>query len=199
MKGLGNLPSEVDPHREFFRCNTLGLSQIGRGDRRLPGPIPRDLHPALRGGEKPNCSRCAMRVLARRRRTNRPMRVPPSGWCRPMRRRSASPATSSYRAKGRGLARTRTGSLRRGPAACGCFPRRRPDSIGAGRGLPLRLGPAGRHRCGSTITSDEQWLVWSEDLATTAAEMFTGNEFLKECPDEAKLIDLAGHRSGDAL
>ena len=42
----------------------------------------------------------------------------------------------------------------------------------------------------ASITSDEKWLVWSEDLATTAAEKFTGNGFLKECPDEAKLIDL---------
>ena len=42
----------------------------------------------------------------------------------------------------------------------------------------------------AAITSDEQWLVWAEDLATTAAELFTGNGFLKECPDDAKLIDL---------
>ena len=27
MKGLGNLPSEVDPRREFFRLNTIGLSK----------------------------------------------------------------------------------------------------------------------------------------------------------------------------
>jgi hypothetical protein len=42
----------------------------------------------------------------------------------------------------------------------------------------------------AAITSEEQWLVWAEDLATTAAELFTGDEFLKECPDDAKIIDL---------
>ena len=42
----------------------------------------------------------------------------------------------------------------------------------------------------AAITSDEQWLVWAEDLATTAAELFTHDEFLKECPDDAKIIDL---------
>ncbi|MGD7653542.1 MAG: hypothetical protein ACQCXQ_10035 [Verrucomicrobiales bacterium] len=42
----------------------------------------------------------------------------------------------------------------------------------------------------AAITLDDQWLVWSEDLATTAAELFTGDGFLKECPDDARLIDV---------
>ena len=42
----------------------------------------------------------------------------------------------------------------------------------------------------SSITSDETWLDWCENLATTAAELFTDAEYLKECPDEAKIIDL---------
>ena len=27
MKGLGNLPSEVDTRREYFRCNSLGIDK----------------------------------------------------------------------------------------------------------------------------------------------------------------------------
>ena len=42
----------------------------------------------------------------------------------------------------------------------------------------------------AAITSEEKWRVWAEDLATTAAELFTGDQLLKECPDDAKIIDL---------
>jgi uncharacterized protein YyaL (SSP411 family) len=64
-----------------------------------------------------------------------------------------------------------------------------PASINAGRAFLYALALQSVLDV-SAITSDEQWLVWSEDLATTAAEKFTGNGFLKESPDEAKLIDL---------
>ena len=69
------------------------------------------------------------------------------------------------------------------------FSKEAPDSIGAGRAFLYALALQAVLDV-AAITSDDQWLVWSEDLATTAAEMFTGNGFLKECPDEAKLIDL---------
>ena len=42
----------------------------------------------------------------------------------------------------------------------------------------------------NVITSDEKWLGWADDLASTAAELFTGADYLKECPDDAKIIDL---------
>jgi len=69
------------------------------------------------------------------------------------------------------------------------FSRDTPDSVGAGRAFLYALALHAALDV-AAITSDEQWLAWSEDLSTTAAEMFTGNGFLKECPDEAKLIDL---------
>jgi hypothetical protein len=64
-----------------------------------------------------------------------------------------------------------------------------PPSIHAGRaflyGLALQavLDVA-------AVTGDDNWLVWSEDLATTSAELFTGEQHLKECPADAQLIDL---------
>jgi len=64
-----------------------------------------------------------------------------------------------------------------------------PDTIGAGRAFLYALALQAVLDV-AAITSDDTWLFWSEDLATTAAEVFTGNEFIKECPDEAKLIDL---------
>jgi uncharacterized protein YyaL (SSP411 family) len=40
------------------------------------------------------------------------------------------------------------------------------------------------------IQPSESLLSWADDVATTAAERFTDADFLKECPDEAKIIDL---------
>jgi hypothetical protein len=69
------------------------------------------------------------------------------------------------------------------------FSKKAPDSIGAGRAFDYALALQTVLDVAS-ISSDESWLFWSEDLATAAAELFSGNEFLKECPDDAKLIDL---------
>ena len=69
------------------------------------------------------------------------------------------------------------------------FSKPAPNSIGAGRAFLYGLALQAALDV-SAITSDEKWLDWSEDLATTAAELFTDAEFLKECPDDAKIIDL---------
>jgi hypothetical protein len=69
------------------------------------------------------------------------------------------------------------------------FSKEAPDSIGAGRAFLYALALQAVIDV-AAITADDHWLYWSEDLATTAAELFTSNEFLKECPDDAKLIDL---------
>jgi hypothetical protein len=69
------------------------------------------------------------------------------------------------------------------------FTKDAPDSIGEGRAFLYGLALQAALDV-AAITSDDNWLVWSEDLATTAAELFTGAGFLKECPDSAKVIDL---------
>jgi hypothetical protein len=69
------------------------------------------------------------------------------------------------------------------------FSKDAPDSLGTGRAFLYALALQAVIDVAS-ITTDEQWLIWSEDLATAAAEYFTGQSFLRECPDEAKLIDL---------
>jgi hypothetical protein len=64
-----------------------------------------------------------------------------------------------------------------------------PPSLSAGRGFLYALAMQAILDV-AVITTDDQWLVWSEDLATTSAELFTGGDFLKECSDDAKLVDL---------
>ena len=42
----------------------------------------------------------------------------------------------------------------------------------------------------AAISMDESLLGWADDLATTAAETFTAEDYLRECPPEADLIGL---------
>jgi uncharacterized protein len=69
------------------------------------------------------------------------------------------------------------------------FSKDSPVSVGGGRAFLYGLALQAALDV-SAITSDEQWLTWSEDLATIAAELFTAADFLKECPDDALIIDL---------
>jgi hypothetical protein len=69
------------------------------------------------------------------------------------------------------------------------FSREAPPSVGDGRAFLYVLVMQSILDV-VDITSDVTWLDWSDDLATTMTELFTGGEFLKECPDRAKMIDL---------
>jgi hypothetical protein len=69
------------------------------------------------------------------------------------------------------------------------FSKEAPASIGAGRAFLYGVALQAALDL-SVITSEEKWLIWSEDLATTAAELFTDSHFLKECTDEAKIMDV---------
>ena len=69
------------------------------------------------------------------------------------------------------------------------FSKNAPKSVGGGRAFLYGLAMQAALDV-ATISPDEKWLVWAEDLATTAAELFTNAEFLKECPDDARILDL---------
>jgi hypothetical protein len=69
------------------------------------------------------------------------------------------------------------------------FSKDAPKSIGEGRAFLYGLAMQAALDL-AVITSNDVWIDWSEDLATTAAELFTDSAFLKECPDDAKIIDL---------
>ena len=42
----------------------------------------------------------------------------------------------------------------------------------------------------AAITLDEKWLLAADDLATTAAELFAKESYVKECPPDADLLGL---------
>lgn len=187
MKGLGNLPSEVDPRREFFRSNTLGLgrtlAEYADESKRPPG----EFQSAFES------SRSKLLDLRKRRLGNSP-RDPVAHAGASFRMVSAFAAAFSitgdeaYRTKAVSLLSRCRETFASGPKLR-LFAKAAPDSIGAGRAFLYALALQSVLDV-AAITTDDRWLVWSEDLATTSAELFTGNGFLKECPDAARLIDL---------
>ena len=187
MKNLGNLPSEIDPQREFFRGNTLGMDKnVAEIAAELGIPVETFA---------PRYDAARAKLLAvRETRLGKPARDDVSHAGATFRMVSAYAAAfcttgdEVYREKAVGLLTKAKDAFGVGPRLR-LFSRESPDSIGAGRAFLYALALQAVIDV-SAITSDERWLIWSEDLATTAAEMFTGDEFLKECPDSAKLIDL---------
>ncbi|NJM37613.1 MAG: hypothetical protein HC845_07025 [Akkermansiaceae bacterium] len=70
-----------------------------------------------------------------------------------------------------------------------CYNQNAPDSIAAGRAFLYGLALQSALDL-SVIDPQKRWTDWSEDLATTSAELFTDEKFLKECPDYAQIIKL---------
>ena len=187
MKGLGNLPSEVDPHREYFRSNSLGMS---KSVAELAAEQSQTLEVFA-----PRFESVRNKLLqARNRRLGEIVRDQDAHAGVTFRMVSAYAAAFGatgdvvFRDKASALLEKSKQAFSDGPRLR-MFTKDAPKSIGEGRaflyGLALQaiLDVA-------AITSDQKLLNWSEDLATTSAELFTDSEFLKECPDDAKMIDL---------
>ncbi len=187
MKGLGNLPSELDPQREFFRCNSLGLAQT-------PAQIADSLSLPLESFA-PRFEDARKKLLkARSTRLGQSTRDDTSYAATSFRMVSAyatafaATGNETFREKAIALLDKSRIAFSDGPKLR-LFSRDAPKSIGAGRAFTYGVALQAAIDV-SVVTSDPKWLDWSENLATTAAELFTDTLFLKECPDEAKVIDL---------
>ena len=187
MKGLGNLPSEVDPQREFFRCNSLGIGQsVAEIGASLSQPE-KNFAPRFEVTRK-------MLLKARNARIGPVTRDDCSHAGATFRMVSAYAVAfgvtgdEKFRKKAIDLLEKARISFAEGPRLR-AFSKAAPDPVGAGRafiyGLAMQAAIDVSH-----ITSDDKWLLWSEDLATTAAELFTDADFLKECPENARIINL---------
>jgi uncharacterized protein YyaL (SSP411 family) len=187
MKGLGNLPSEVDPRREYFRSNSLG---IGKSIAEL----------AADQGESVEAFTQRFEVVrktllkVRNTRLGPTIRDDTSHAGVTLRMVSTYAAAfgvtgdEKFREKAVNLLDKTRATFSDGPILR-LFSQPAPDSIGEGRAFLYGLALQAALDV-AAITSDEKWLDWSENLATTAAELFTDAEFLKECPDDAKILDL---------
>ncbi len=187
MKNLGNLPSEVDTEREYFRENTLGLT-------RSVAEIAADLSVSPEVFA-PRFEAVRAKLLAIRNERfgkSGSDEYPHAGASF----RMVSAYAAAYTITGEEVYRAKAVTLlNRSREAFGAGPKLRlfgqqtPDSIGAGRAFLYALALQSSLDV-AAITSDDSWLIWSEDLASISSEMFAGDGFLKECPDEAKIIDL---------
>lgn len=187
MKELGNLPSEVDPRREFFRSNSMALGssmeEIAAGQG-IPVETFAPRFEAVR----------AALLKARAARLGEVSKDNSSHAGSTLRMVSAYAAAfgvtgdEKYRKSAAELLDKAKTAFADGPGLR-LFSREAPAPIGKGRAFLYGLALQAALDL-SDISSDEKWLSWSEDLATTAAERFTATDFLKECPDDAKLIDL---------
>ncbi|MCU0781195.1 MAG: DUF255 domain-containing protein [Akkermansiaceae bacterium] len=187
MTPLGNLPSEADPRREFFRCNSFGMAKspaelaAGMGlsteafaaryeaarkrllearDARL-GTSPRDT--------EPHATSC-FRVV--------------SAYC------AAYTATgdTAYRDKAAALLKLAQETFSEG-ADLWQFATRTAPSVSAGRAFLYGLALQAVLDV-MDVTGDEAWARWGDDLAATSAERFAQEGFLRECPKNAEVMDL---------
>ncbi len=187
MKGLGNLPSEVDPRREFFRSNSLAVTKSLAELAAEQSMTVEEFQPRFEAVRKKllNARNAKLGV------TFRDANAHAGATFRMVSAHAAAFAATgdeTHRQKAMDLLKKSRDAFSDGPQLR-IFPQDVPDSIGAGRAFHYGLALQASLDV-AVITSDETWLVWAEDLATTAAELFTDSEFLKECPDEAKIIDL---------
>ncbi len=187
MKGLGNLPSEVDPQREYFRSNSLGFSQSMAEVAASRSQSPQEFAPRFDDARK-------ILLKARDARLGPQVRDDESHAGATFRMISAyasafgATGDEKYRRKAVALLDKARSAFGKEPTLRQ-FSKSAPSSLGEGRAFTYGLALQAVLDV-SAITSDEKWLVWADDLSTTAAELFTAGDFLKECPDTAKVIDL---------
>ncbi len=187
MKGLGNLPSEVDPQREYFRSNSLGFSQSMAEVAASRSQSPQEFAPRFEDARK-------ILLKARDARLGPQVRDEESHAGATFRMVSAYAAAfgvtgdEKYRRKAVALLEKARSAFGKEPTLRQ-FSKPAPSSLGEGRAFTYGLALQAVLDV-SSITSDDKWLIWADDLSTTAAELFTAGDFLRECPDRAKVIDL---------
>ena len=187
MNGLGNLPSEADPRREHFRSNSIGISKSIKELAAEQKQTPEVFAPRFESVRKKLLAARNARIGERIRDMNAHAGVT-------FRMVSAYAAAfgvtgdEAYRQKAVDLLKKSREAFSDGPRLR-LFDRDAPKSLGEGRAFLYGLALQSALDV-AAITSDDRWLVWAEDLATTAAEQFTDSEFLKECPNDARIINL---------
>ncbi|MGL4400687.1 MAG: DUF255 domain-containing protein [Luteolibacter sp.] len=187
VKDIGNLPSEADVRREYFRSSSLGL-------RKSVTQIAAERNESFETFA-PRFDQVRKTLLkARNSRLGSGFRDDSSHAGATFRMVSAYAAAfgatgdEQYRVKAAALLEKARNLFSDGPKLV-LFSKPAPPSISAGRAFLYGLALQASLDV-AAVTSDTKWLTWSEDLASTAAELFTTAEFLRECPTEAEIIDL---------
>lgn len=187
MEEIGNLPSEVDPRREYFRANSIRFAKTAAEVAQETGA---DLEEVK---EKVSSARRKL-LKTRAERLEHSRRIAEPNAAASFRMVSAYAGV--YRATGDETYRER--AIRTLEAARQHFsdgPRLQlyagdaAPSLVAARAFVYGLALHAALDVGA-ITLEETWLRWADDLATTTAEMFSAEDYLKESPPEADLLRL---------
>jgi len=187
MRGLGNLPSEADPTREFFRANTLALTKSMAEIAAGLGLAPEAFKPRFEAARK-------ILLKARDERLGTGGRDESEHAATTFRMVSAyavafgSTGNPVFRDKAVGLLERARKVFVDGPEIW-MYGAKTLPSISAGRAFLYGLAMQATLDV-ADVTGEEKHLAWADDLASTSAERFTAADFLKECPDNAKIIDL---------
>ena len=187
MKGLGNIPSEDDPGRLHFRKNTIGMKATLEEIAARQSMTLEQFRPRY---EAAKAKLLAVREARIGRLPQDETAHAGATW------RMVSAYVSAFSVTGDEAYRDKAVALlKRGREAFAVGPRLRmfttetAESIGAGRAFLYALCLQAVLDV-AAVTLDESLYIWSDDLATTLAELFIGEGFLKECPDSAALMDL---------
>jgi uncharacterized protein YyaL (SSP411 family) len=187
VNALGNLPSEADPLREFFRSNTLALSkpieqlaeQSGMGRESFLAMFESSRHKLLE---------------ARNKRLEGLFRDASPHAASTFRMVSAYAAMftatkdDAHREKAVELLNKAREAFQRG-RFLSSMKQGAADSISMARAFPHALALQAALDV-AAITDLPEWKLWAEDLATVSAELFADEGFVRECPPSAEVIPL---------
>ncbi len=187
MKSMGNLPSEVDPLREYFRSNSIAMAKTPEAIAASRGIDPAEARSLFESAR-----RKLLKIRDERmdHETNRGEANAAATF------RVVSAYASAYRITGddnfRKKAVTTLEKARshfsRGPELR-LYGGNVPGNLVAGRAFLYALALQAALDV-AAISLDEAWLMWADDLGTTAAELFGRDKYILECSPDANLTGL---------
>lgn len=188
LENLGNLPSEADPRRRFFRLNSLGMRQSFEEVAAEVGLNANEVHSAFESGRK-------KLLKAREQRFRAPASDTTPSASASFRMVSAYAAL--YAATGDNEWRTKAvalGQLCRQSFGASRFlnerPGENPEEMSDGRALAYGIATRAALDLGA-VTLDEEWYSWAQDLTTLLGEHFvTDDGRLIETRESARVIAL---------
>jgi uncharacterized protein YyaL (SSP411 family) len=187
MKEAGNLPSEVDPLREFFRANGIAYAKSAEEVSESLGLDPSQVKDSL--------DRARKKLLSARDKRLR--EIHPSIDANAVATfRVVSAYATAYRISGdpayRELAAATLGKAKEhfsdGPRLK-AYASDAADSLVAGRAFVYGLAIQAALDV-EAVSLKGSWMLWAGDLSSTVAEFFSTDEYLRECPPSADLIGL---------
>jgi uncharacterized protein YyaL (SSP411 family) len=187
MRGLGNLPAEVDLMKVFWRLNSFGMGKPKAAIAAELALTPEAFEARYESVRKRllEIRTARMGVIVKDETAHAATTF-----------RMVSAYAAAYCVTGDPALRDRAVKVLTQARKTFCeganlwlYPTKTVASISAGRAFLYALALQASLDV-ADVTEDDSWLRWAEDLASTAAERFAATDYLKECADDAKVFDL---------